>query len=236
MLNIDNLTVYYGSALALNNVSLHVKKQEAVCVLGSNGAGKTTLLNAILNIIPKKGRVLYKNIDITNKKTKDIVLLGISYIPDKRTIFKDMSVYDNLLIPAMRLIKLHGKNYFDRSLKELLNNFSSIGDKLRLKAGYLSGGEQQMLSIMQGLLREPELLILDEPTAGLSPKLINEVFNILYLLKDRNIATLIVEQNINKTLRYADRAYIMEVGKIVDKGESKFIFDKDSIKKAYLGG
>jgi len=236
LLNIDNLTVYYGSALALNNVSLHVKKQEAVCVLGSNGAGKTTLLNAILNIIPKKGRVLYKNIDITNKKTKDIVLLGISYIPDKRTIFKDMSVYDNLLIPAMRLIKLHGKNYFDRSLKELLNNFSSIGDKLRLKAGYLSGGEQQMLSIMQGLLREPELLILDEPTAGLSPKLINEVFNILYLLKDRNIATLIVEQNINKTLRYADRAYIMEVGKIVDKGESKFIFDKDSIKKAYLGG
>ena len=236
MLNIDNLTVHYGSALALNNVSLHVKKQEAVCVLGSNGAGKTTLLNAILNIIPKKGRVLYKNIDITNKKTKDIVLLGISYIPDKRTIFKDMSVYDNLLIPAMRLIKLHGKNYFDRSLKELLNNFSSIGDKLRLKAGYLSGGEQQMLSIMQGLLREPELLILDEPTAGLSPKLINEVFNILYLLKDRNIATLIVEQNINKTLRYADRAYIMEVGKIVDKGESKFIFDKDSIKKAYLGG
>lgn len=236
MLNIDNLTVHYGSALALENVSLYVKRQEAVCVLGSNGAGKTTLLNAVLNIIPKKGRVLYKNIDITDKKTKDIVSLGISYIPDKRTVFKDMSVYDNLLIPAIELIKLHGKHYFDKSLNGLLNNFGSIGEKLRLKAGYLSGGEQQMLSIMQGLLREPELLILDEPTAGLSPKLINQVFDIISLLKDRNITALIVEQNTNKTLRYTDRAYIMEVGKIVDSGKSEFMLDKDSIKKAYLGG
>jgi branched-chain amino acid transport system ATP-binding protein len=236
MLKIENVTVHYDKAVAIDSVSLEVKKHEAVCVLGSNGAGKTTLLNAIFNIVKKKGRILLNNIDITNMSTHKIVSMGVVYVPDKRTAFNELNVYENLEVSAYNIIKEKGKRYFIKNLEAIFEHFSNLEEKKTLKAGFLSGGEQQMLSIAQGLIRAPELFVMDEPTAGLSPKLVDAVFGIVRFMKKEKITVLIVEQNVNKTLLATDRAYIMEVGKIKESGKSKHFLDSDSIRKAYLGG
>ncbi len=236
MLRVKNLSVYYDKAIALDNVSIDVEEGEAVCVLGANGAGKTTLLNAIFNVIPKKGKIFFNDIDITDLATHKIVKMGIVYVPDKRTIFNELSVYENLEISAWEIIKNKGKKHFVKNLDAVFEHFTNLEEKQSLKAGYLSGGEQQMLSIAQGLIRAPKMFVMDEPTAGLSPKLMNAVFDIVYFMKKQGITVLIVEQNVNKTLMATDRAYIMEVGKIKESGNSKDFLQSDSIKKAYLGG
>ncbi len=236
MLNVKNLTVFYDKAVAIENVSIEVKKNEAVCVLGSNGAGKTTLLNAIFNIVKKRGSVFLDNIDITNMPTHKIAQLNVVYVPDKRTVFNDLTVYENLEIAANIIIKNNGTAFFEKNLEAIFEHFGNLEVKKKLKAGYLSGGEQQMLSIAQGLIQAPKMFIMDEPTAGLSPKLMDAVFNIIHFMKQQRITLLIVEQNVNKTLQATDRAYIMEVGKIKAHGSSKDFLSSDEIKRAYLGG
>ncbi len=236
MLKIENVSVYYDKAIAIDNVSIEVKYNEAVCVLGSNGAGKTTLLNAIFNVVPKLGRVVLNNIDITNTPTHKIAKMGVVYVTDKRTVFNDLNVYENLEIAAFDIIKSSGRKFFEKNLSAIFEHFGNLEEKQKLKAGYLSGGEQQMLSVAQGLIRAPKLFVMDEPTAGLSPKLMGYVFDIIAFMKKQKMTILIVEQNVNKTLMATDRAYIMEVGKIKDSGNSKDFLDSESIKKAYLGG
>ncbi len=236
MLEIKNVSVYYDKALAIDNISLNVKKDEAVCVLGSNGAGKTSLLNAILNTVKKTGTVIFNGIDISKMPTDKIADMGLIYVPDKRTVFNELSVYDNLEVAAHKIIKNNGKSYFDKNLEAIFDQFGNLYEKRHLQAGYLSGGEQQMLSVAQGLIRAPSMFVMDEPTAGLSPKLIDAVFDFISFMRTQHITVLIVEQNVNKTLKATDRAYIMEVGKIVAEGLSKELLDSDSIKKAYLGG
>ncbi|WP_022669996.1 ABC transporter ATP-binding protein [Hippea alviniae] len=237
MLKVENLVVKYGEAIALKEINLEIKANEIVAVIGSNGAGKTTLLNAIMNRVKKsKGRVFFKNIEITNLKTHKIANLGISYLPDKRTVIKELTVKDNLMIAGYNQIKTKGFTYFNDKLEALFEHFPNIKTKIKQKAGLLSGGEQQMLSLAQALLREPELIILDEPTAGLSPKLVKTVFEIISFIKKNGLSILIVEQNVNKTIDAADEVYILKNGKITDKGKSKEFKDGFRLKQAYFGG
>ncbi len=236
MLKVENLSVYYNKALAIDNISLEIKKDEAVCVLGSNGAGKTSLLNAIFNTVHKEGRVVFNSVDISKMPTHKIADMGMVYVPDKRTVFNELSVYENLEVAAHKIIKRKGRKEFDKNLDAIFDQFGNLYEKRSLKAGYLSGGEQQMLSVAQGLIRSPVMFVMDEPTAGLSPKLMDVVFDFISFMRTQHITILIVEQNVNKTLKATDRAYIMEVGKIVDSGSSKELLDSESIKKAYLGG
>ncbi len=236
MLKVENLSVYYNKALAIDNISLEIKKDEAVCVLGSNGAGKTSLLNAIFNTVHKEGRVIFNSVDISKMPTHKIADMGMVYVPDKRTVFNELSVYENLEVAAHKIIKGKGRKEFDKNLDAIFDQFGNLYEKRSLKAGYLSGGEQQMLSVAQGLIRSPVMFVMDEPTAGLSPKLMDVVFDFISFMRTQHITILIVEQNVNKTLKATDRAYIMEVGKIVDSGSSKELLDSESIKKAYLGG
>ncbi len=236
MLKVENLSVYYNKALAIDNISLEIKKDEAVCVLGSNGAGKTSLLNAIFNTVHKEGRVIFNAVDISKMPTHKIADMGMVYVPDKRTVFNELSVYENLEVAAHKIIKRKGKKEFAKNLDAIFDQFGNLYEKRSLKAGYLSGGEQQMLSVAQGLIRSPVMFVMDEPTAGLSPKLMDVVFDFISFMRTQHITILIVEQNVNKTLKATDRAYIMEIGKIVDSGFSKDLLDSESIKKAYLGG
>ncbi len=236
MLKVEHLTVHYSRALALDDVSIEVKKNEAVCVLGSNGAGKTTLLNAIFNIVEKKGKVVFKGVDISRMPTHKIVEMGIVYVPDRRTVFGDLTVFENLELAAHRVIKKEGRAHFLKNLEGIFEHFPNLSEKSTLKAGYLSGGEQQMLSVAQGLIRAPEMFVMDEPTAGLSPRLIDAVFEFIAYMRTQGITILIVEQNVNKTLKATDRAYIMETGRIVDSDLSYNLLDSASVKKAYLGG
>lgn len=236
MLKVENVSVCYDRAVAIDNVSIEVKEGEAVCVLGANGAGKTTLLNAIFNIVKKSGRAILSGEDITNMATHRIIELGAVYVPDKRTIFNELSVYENIEVAAYKIIKENGRKYFLKNLDGIFEHFGNLEEKRFLQAGYLSGGEQQMLSIAQGLIRAPKMFVMDEPTAGLSPKLMNAVFDIIHFMKNQKITVLIVEQNVNKTLAATDRAYIMEVGRIVNSDLSDNLLNSESIKKAYLGG
>ncbi len=236
MLRVENVTVYYNRALAIENVSIEVADREAVCVLGSNGAGKTTLLNAIFNIVPKQGRVFFKDVEITHTPTHRIVEMGVVYVPDKRTVFNELTVFENLEIAAWRIIKEKGRAYFLKNLDGIFEHFANLKEKSNLQAGYLSGGEQQMLSVAQGLIRAPDMFVMDEPTAGLSPKLMDAVFEFISYMRTQKITILIVEQNVNKTLKATDRAYIMETGKIVEMDNSEKLLYSETIKRAYLGG
>ncbi len=235
MLSVKNLTVFYGRALAVSDVSFEVNEGEIAAIVGSNGAGKTTILNALMNIIPKKGSVIFKNRDITHLKTHKIANLGVSYLPDKRTVFKDLSVLDNLKVAFWKVLKGR-KEEFSKKLDDIFEHFPNLKEKLKLKAGYLSGGEQQMLSIAQSLIRNPEFIILDEPSAGLSPKLVKDLFNIVSFMKHNRLTVLIVEQNVNKTIKVSDTVYFLKNGKIVDYGRAKDFYDDKRIKQAYFGG
>ncbi len=236
MLKVENLTVYYGRALAVKDVNIEVGKGEIVAIVGSNGAGKTTILNAVMGVLKKHGRVVFEDRDITNLKTHEIANLGISYLPDTRTIFKNLTVLDNLRVAFYKNLKVEGGKGFKQKLEGIFEHFTNLEEKMVLKAGFLSGGEQQMLSIAQSLMREPKLVILDEPSAGLSPKLVKDLFNIISFMKKNRLTVLIVEQNVNKTIKIADRVYFLKNGKIVASGKAKDFQDDNIIKQAYFGG
>ncbi len=236
MLKIDNLVVDYDQVHAIRNISMEVAKNEIVCLIGSNGAGKTSTLSAISNIIGKtSGTITFKGKDITNTHPADIVRLGISHVPEGRHVFPKMTVGENLILGTMALPRVSRK-FLDERREEMFQLFPRLKERINQQAGTLSGGEQQMLAIARGLMYDPELVMLDEPSLGLAPIVVEEIFELICTIQKKGKTVLLIEQNANMALQIADHAYLLENGVIVKHGTGKELHNDDSIRKAYLGG
>lgn len=233
MLRIKGINVYYGAIQALNNVSLEVKPGEVVAIIGSNGAGKSTLLRAISGLVrPRTGSITYKDKNLNDVAPHEIVKMGISHSPEGRRIFTNMSVQENLQLGAF--IRTDGDIAAD--MEAVLTRFPRLRERFKQNSGTMSGGEQQMLAIGRALMSRPEILLLDEPSLGLAPKLVTEIFNIVQDLNKDGCTILIVEQNANRALEVAHRAYVLETGNIVLQGTGKELSSDPKVKEAYLGG
>ncbi|WP_271629733.1 ABC transporter ATP-binding protein [Caldicellulosiruptor sp. DIB 104C] len=234
MLKVNEIDVFYGAIQALFSVSLEVKKGEIVTLIGANGAGKSTLLKTISGLIrPRSGTILFEDIDITKKSSMEIVKLGISHVPEGRRVFPEMTVLENLELGAF-LRK--DKQAIKKDLELVFERFPRLYERKNQLAGTLSGGEQQMLAIGRSLMSRPKLLLLDEPSMGLAPILVTEIFKIIKEINSQGTTILLIEQNAHMALSIADRAYVIETGRIVLSGEAKEIAANPEVKKAYLGG
>ncbi len=232
MLKIENLNIYYGGIHAIRGVDLEINQGEIVTIIGSNGAGKSTLLNAISGFLKsKQGSISYKGEKLPLSPSR-VVKKGICQIPEGRLVFANLSVAENLMLGAF-LRKDHKKIRED--LEGVYSLFPRLKEREKQPAGTLSGGEQQMLAIGRGLMSDPELMLLDEPSLGLSPILIQTVFEIIVNIREMGKTILLVEQNAYKALSVADRAYVLEQGKIILEGNARDISNDPSIKQAYLG-
>lgn len=236
MLKVNGIDVYYGKVQALFDVSIEVGDREIVSIIGANGAGKTTLMKSIMGINkPKNGTIEYNGQVISGLPPHKVVSKKIVYIPEGREIFPNMTVQENLEMGAYS-VKL-SKAEMERHLEEQYKIFPRLKERAKQKAGSMSGGEQQMLAIARGLMSDPELLMLDEPSLGLAPVIVDDMFDVIVRVnKVRNIPIAIVEQNAFMAMSISDRTYVLEVGNLVTHGESKTLMDSDEIKKAYLGG
>jgi len=234
MLEIKNLNVHYGVIHALKGISLTVNEGEIVTLIGANGAGKTTTLRTISGLIkPSSGQVLLDGKDITNVPASDKVELGISQVPEGRRIFPEMTVFENLELGAfLRKDKAEIK----KDIEQVYDLFPILKDRKKQTAGTLSGGEQQMLAMGRALMSRPRILLLDEPSMGLAPLLVREIFNIITDINKSGTTILLVEQNASMALSIADRAYVLENGSIVMSGSGKELAKSSEIQKAYLGG
>ncbi len=234
MLEIKNLNVHYGVIHALKGISLTVNEGEIVTLIGANGAGKTTTLRTISGLIkPSSGQVLLDGKDITNVPASDKVELGISQVPEGRRIFPEMTVFENLELGAfLRKDKAEIK----KDIEQVYELFPILKDRKKQTAGTLSGGEQQMLAMGRALMSRPRILLLDEPSMGLAPLLVREIFNIITDINKSGTTILLVEQNASMALSIADRAYVLENGSIVMSGSGKELAKSSEIQKAYLGG
>ncbi|HOJ72057.1 MAG TPA: ABC transporter ATP-binding protein [Syntrophorhabdaceae bacterium] len=234
ILSVNNLNAGYGRVHVLKDISIEVNEGEIVCLVGANGAGKSTLLKAISGIIPiMQGRVTFRNLDITNSRPNHIVKEGISHVPEGRQIFGSLTVRQNLLLGTY--IRKMKKEEISRLFNFIYSLFPILEKRLYQKAGTMSGGEQQMLAIARGLMSQPKLLLLDEPSLGLAPLVVETILNVIQHLKSTGISILLVEQNVNAALEIADRAYIIETGRIITTGNSKELRENDEIKRCYLG-
>lgn len=234
MLEINNINVHFGVIHALKGISLTVNKGEIVTLIGANGAGKTTTLRTISGL--KKltsGSILLDGKDITHASAQDRVKLGISQSPEGRRVFSTMTVLENLELGAFLR---HDKKEIAEDLKMVYDRFPILADRKKQTAGTLSGGEQQMLAIGRALMSRPHILLLDEPSMGLAPLLVQEIFNIIKDINKAGTTILLVEQNASMALQIATRAYVMETGSIVLSGSGEELMQSDDIKKAYLGG
>ena len=233
LLKVENLSVFYGVIQALRGISFEVNKGEIVSLIGANGAGKTTTLHTITGLLhPKTGSVIYKGQDITHIPAHKIVSMGMAHVPEGRRIFQSLSVQDNL---AMGAFSRKDKDGIARDLKLVFSQFPRLEERRRQLAGTLSGGEQQMLAMGRALLADPELIVLDEPSMGLSPLLVNEVFEIVQSFRTAGKTVLLVEQNAKKAMAISDRAYVLENGVIAMSGSAKELAADDRVRKAYLG-
>ncbi|RCX17195.1 amino acid/amide ABC transporter ATP-binding protein 2 (HAAT family) [Anaerobacterium chartisolvens] len=234
MLEIKNIDVYYGVIHALKDISLTVSQGEIVTLIGANGAGKTTTLRTISGLIkPANGRVDFNGERIKGTSAKDIVKKGLSHVPEGRRVFPEMTVFENLELGAyLRKDKKGIKDDLDR----VYASFPILQKRSRQNAGTLSGGEQQMLAIGRALMSRPKLLLMDEPSMGLAPLLVKEIFSIIRQINEQGTTILLVEQNANMALSIAHRAYVIETGSIVLEGTGKELAQSEEIKKAYLGG
>jgi branched-chain amino acid transport system ATP-binding protein len=234
VLSIQNIDVFYGNIQALRGISLEVSKGEIVSLIGANGAGKSTTLKAISGLIhPKNGKIEFEGEDITNKPAQEIVKRRISQVPEGRRVFAQMTVYENLELGAyLRKDKEGIKNSFQR----VFDRFPILQERRFQKAGTLSGGEQQMLAMGRALMSQPKLLLLDEPSMGLAPLLVQEIFNIIKEINEAGTTILLVEQNANMALSIADKAYVLETGKIALSGTARELQESEEVRKAYLGG
>ena len=233
MLQIKNLSVSYGAIEAVKNISLTVNDGEIVSLIGANGAGKTTTLHTITGLTPAvSGEVLFNGVDLLKTPNNKIVTLGMAHIPEGRHVFTRMSVQENL---EMGAFSLKDQSSLGKDLEMVFDMFPRLKERRNQKAGTLSGGEQQMLAMGRALMSHPNTILMDEPSMGLSPKLVKEIFAIIRKLHDQGITVLLVEQNANMALSIADRAYVLETGRITMEGDAKELMDNEQVRKAYLG-
>lgn len=234
MLKVNEIDVYYGAIHALKKMSLEVEQGTIVTLIGANGAGKTTTLKTISGILrPKSGSIKYKGSDITKVAPEKIVSLGISQVPEGRRIFPTMTVLENL---EMGAYLRKDKKEILKDMENVFNRFPRLQERRKQLAGTLSGGEQQMLAIGRALMARPELMLMDEPSMGLAPLLVKEIFEIIKDINSRGTTILLVEQNANMALSIAHKAYVVETGEIVLQGSSEQLMKSEEVKKAYLGG
>ncbi|HCY06354.1 MAG: ABC transporter ATP-binding protein [Erysipelotrichaceae bacterium] len=234
MLKIEDLNVHYGVIHALKGVSLEVKQGEIVSLIGANGAGKTTLLHSISGIIKStSGSIIFEDNDITKRSAKDIVSYGVTQVPEGRRIFKGMSVEENLYMGAYLR---SDKDGIHKDLESVFERFPRLKERIKQNAETLSGGEQQMLAMGRALMARPKILLLDEPSMGLSPLLVKEIFKIIIDINKQGTTILLVEQNAKMALGIANHAYVLENGKIVLSGLGHELANSPDVKKAYLGG
>lgn len=234
MLQVENLSVHYGVIEAIKGVSFNVDKGEIVSLIGANGAGKTTILNTISALKkPTLGEIIYLNEPIHQSNTKKIVAKGISQVPEGRHVFNGMSVMENLEMGAF-LRKDSGQ--VKKDIDRVFKSFPVLKERIHQDAQTLSGGEQQMLAMGRALLSNPDLLLLDEPSMGLAPLFIKEIFRIIEEINERGTTVLLVEQNANTALKISDRGYVIETGKFVAEGTGQELLKSDEVQKAYLGG
>ena len=233
MLEVKDLQVYYGVSQALKVISFHVNQGEVIALIGANSAGKTTTLQTLTGILsPKSGSIVFEGKDLTSTPAHKIVEMGMAHVPEGRRVFEDMSVYENLLLGAYTR---KDKAEIAESLAGVYKRFPRLEERKGQRAGTLSGGEQQMLAMGRALMSKPMIILMDEPSMGLSPIFVNEIFDIIQEVSKSGTTVLLVEQNAKKALSIADRAYVLETGKIVLEGKASDLLNNDSIKKAYLG-
>lgn len=234
MFEIKDLNVHFGGIHALKGVSLQVDAGQIVSLIGANGAGKTTTLRTASGLKkPTSGQILINGVDVTNKSSQERVKMGLVHVPEGRRVFPGMSVLENLELGAF-LRK--DRNNLARDFDEVFTRFPVLGERRKQAAGTLSGGEQQMLAMGRGLMGKPAILLLDEPSMGLAPLLVQEIFDIIANIHASGTTILLVEQNANMALQIADKAYVMETGSIVLSGEPKELLATEDIRRAYLGG
>jgi branched-chain amino acid transport system ATP-binding protein len=234
MLTLQDVRVFYGAIQAVKGISLDVRERELVTIVGANGAGKTTTLRTISGIYrPTTGSITFEGRNLAALPSHEIVALGISQAPEGRQIFGSLSVRDNLMLGATRRAD---RASIGQELDYLVSLFPVLGERMNQSGGTLSGGEQQMLAIARALMAKPRLLLLDEPSLGLAPMLVNRIFAVISRLKETGVTILLVEQNARKALEIADRAYVMETGRIILEGDARELAANPEIEKAYLGG
>ncbi|MDE6959231.1 MAG: ABC transporter ATP-binding protein [Lachnospiraceae bacterium] len=233
MLEIKDLEVYYGMIQAIKGISFEVNEGEVIALIGANGAGKTTTLHTISGLIaPKKGTVTFEGKEITKTPAHKIVSYGMAHVPEGRRVFASLSVLQNLKLGAYTR---SSKEEIEESLQTVYTRFPRLQERKNQPAGTLSGGEQQMLAMGRALMSKPRIILMDEPSMGLSPIFVNEIFDIIKQVSASGTTVLLVEQNAKKALSIADRGYVLETGKIVLEGKAQELLNDESVKKAYLG-
>ena len=233
MLEVKDLEVYYGVIQAIKGISFHVEEGEVIALIGANGAGKTTTLQTITGMLnAQAGSIQFEGTELTKIPGHKIVSMGMAHVPEGRRVFAQLSVLENLKLGAYTR---KDKTEIEESLKRVYKRFPRLEERKGQRAGTLSGGEQQMLAMGRALMSKPRIVLMDEPSMGLSPIFVEEIFNIIKEISAEGTTVLLVEQNAKKALTIADRAYVLETGKIVLEGDAKDLLNDESIKKAYLG-
>ena len=234
MLKVENLKVSYGAINALKGVDFFLDEGEIVALIGANGAGKSTILNTISGILhPDSGKILYKEEDLTQKSTSQIVDFGIVQVPEGRKIFTRMTVYENLEMGAYAIKEV---DRVKNNMSRVFDIFPRLKERQKQMGGTLSGGEQQMLAIGRALMADPHLLLMDEPSMGLAPMLVEQIFEVIFDINREGVSILLVEQNANMALSIADRAYVLETGKVALSGNAEDLMKNELVKESYLGG
>ena len=235
MLKIDHLSVNYGYITALTDISLEVKKGEIITLIGGNGAGKTTTMMSISNLVEKEsGKIFFKDQDITNTAPDKIVKMGLAHVPEGRKIFPSLTVYENLQAGTLGNPKLT-KGEINDLIVQCYDLFPRLKERSTQGGGSLSGGEQQMLAIARGLMMDPELIMLDEPSLGLAPIVVEEIFELILKIRDMGKTVLLIEQNASMALSIADRGYVLETGSMTLSGKGKELLVNPEVMRAYLG-
>lgn len=233
MLKVTDLQVYYGVIQALKGISFEVNEGEVIALIGANGAGKTTILHTVTGLINQKaGKIEFEGKDISHTPAYKIVAEGMAHVPEGRRVFAELSVYDNLMMGAYTR---KDKKEIAETLEMVYKRFPRLEERKKQMAGTLSGGEQQMLAMGRALMSKPKIILMDEPSMGLSPIFVNEIFEIIKAVSANGTTVLLVEQNAKKALSIADRAYVLETGKIILEGDAKVLMNDERVKKAYLG-
>lgn len=233
MIKINDLNVYYGGIHAIKGISLEVPKGKIISLIGANGAGKSTTLRAIMTLEkPKSGTIFYKDKDITFEKTQNLVKNGLVLVPEGRRVFTNLTVEENLILGS------YSRKFSDEVQKDMdwvYELFPRLLERKKQKAGTMSGGEQQMLAVGRALMSKPEVLLMDEPSLGLAPLIVKDIFEIIKKINKLGVTIMLIEQNAKVALEIADYGYVMEVGKIVLEGKGKELLENENVKKAYLG-